>query len=141
MKKFNVSILFVIVGVVSMPAFIQKTNKPLNENNFFTNRLIQEEKIIKACDAHKHIGEEGIVVGKVVGAYRSKQNNIFLNFENTYPNHCFTAVILSKSLQNFNSFNEKSLLEKNVSVSGFIKNYNGKPEIIVKYSDQIKVVE
>jgi DNA/RNA endonuclease YhcR with UshA esterase domain len=77
-----------------------------------------------------------------VGVHRSKKNHIFLNFEKPYPNQCFTAVIFASTLySNFGSFNERSYLGKTVQVSGFIKEYKGKPEIILNYPDQIKVLK
>lgn len=99
-------------------------------------------KIIKACYAHNFIGQEAIVEGKIVGVYRSPKGHIFLNFEQAYPHQCFTAVIFSSAMKNFNGYvNEKTYLNRTVQVSGFIKEYKGKPEIIVNYPEQIKVLK
>ncbi|RME14661.1 MAG: hypothetical protein D6799_06860 [Bacteroidetes bacterium] len=102
----------------------------------------QDEPIISACNAYAHIGKHAIVQGKVVSTYRSAKGNIFLNFEQPYPNQCFTAVIFSNALQNFGGhFNEKQFAGKIVQVSGFIKQYKGKPEIIVNYPEQLSILK
>jgi len=58
-------------------------------------------KVIGACQAGNYYGKEVIVEGKVADTYRSKKNNVFLNFGNPYPNQCFSAVIFSSDLPKF----------------------------------------
>ncbi|MEW6772702.1 MAG: OB-fold nucleic acid binding domain-containing protein [Bacteroidota bacterium] len=101
-----------------------------------------ELKIIKACYAYNYIGNNVIVEGKVVGTYRSAKGHVFLNFEQPYPNQCFTVVIFSSAMKNFGGyFNEKQYLNRVVQVSGFIKQYKGKPEIIVNFPEQLKIAK
>jgi hypothetical protein len=144
MKTLKILSLIGISGFISVSDLNveNKHTKIITENSSYSFEKFQEEKIIKACDAYKYIGTQGIVVGKIVGVHRSKKNHIFLNFEKPYPNQCFTAVIFASTLyNNFGSFNERSYLGKTVQVSGFIKEYKGKPEIILNYPDQIKVLK
>ena len=98
------------------------------------------KKVIPACKAQNFLGEEMIVEGKVAEVYVSKKNNVFLNFEKPYPNQCFSAVIFSKNLKNFKEDPEKFYLKK-VRVLGKIKEYKGKPEIILENPNQIEVLE
>ncbi|MEM2932885.1 MAG: thermonuclease family protein [Candidatus Pacearchaeota archaeon] len=94
---------------------------------------------IYACDAKNYIGEEKIVEGTVVDIGKSKTNTTFLNFEKPYPYQCFTAVILSSSLNNFQDVNIYK--NKIVKVKGIIKEYKGKPEIILENQEQIEIIK
>jgi micrococcal nuclease len=109
---------------------------------FQWKNLTQEKtglKVIDACQAGNYYGKEVIVEGKVVDTYRSKKNNVFLNFEKPYPNQCFSAVIFSSDLYKFGDNPEKYYNQKIVRIRGKIQEYQGKPEIILKDSSQIEV--
>jgi micrococcal nuclease len=96
-------------------------------------------KVISACEAKNYYGKEMIIEGKIANTYRSKTNTVFLNFEKSYPNHCFTAVIFKSDQVNFSSAPEKYYANKVVRLRGEIKEYQGKPEIILKTPSQIEV--
>lgn len=105
------------------------------------NELTTEKtglEVVFACNAGNYYGQELIVEGKVVSTYRSKTNTVFLNFEKAYPNQCFTGVIFSSDLYKFVESPEKYYLNKTVRVKGIIKEYQGKPEIILKDPAQIE---
>lgn len=89
-------------------------------------------EVIFACNAGNYSGKEIIVEGRVTDAYRSKTNTVFLNFEKPNPNQCFTAVIFSSEQYKFVDDPEKYYAQKTVRVRGKIKNYQGKPEIILE---------
>ena len=95
--------------------------------------------VVLACEAGKYFGRELIVEGKVADAYRSKTNTVFLNFEKAYPNHCFTGVIFSSNLYKFVQNPEDYYLNKTVRIMGEVKEYQGKPEIILETPSQIEV--
>mgnify|MGYP001600820361 FL=1 len=95
---------------------------------------------ISACNAGNYIGKEKIIAGKVADSYKSKTNTVFLNFEKPYPNHCFTAVIFSSDLINFPENPQNYYGEKLIRVNGVIKEYQGKPEIILEDRSQIEVI-
>jgi len=96
-------------------------------------------KVVDACQAGNYYGKEMIVEGKIVGAYRSKTNTIFLNFEKSYPNQCFTSVIFSSDQYKFVDSPEKYYANKTVRIKGEIKEYQGKPEVILKNPSQIEI--
>ena len=99
-------------------------------------------KVIGACLAGKYLGKKVIVEGKIVDTYRHlKSNTVFLNFEKPYPNQCFTAVIFSSDLYKFVQNPEDYYLNKTIRIVGEIKEYKGRPEIILKDPDQIEVRE
>jgi len=112
------------------------------KTNFVWEKLTSELtglKIVGACQAGNYYGKEMIVEGKVVATYRSKTNTVFLNFEKPYPNHCFTDVIFSSDQYKFVQNPENYYLNKIVRVRGGIKEYQGKPEIILKNPSQIEI--
>ena len=96
-------------------------------------------KVIGVCQAGNYYNKEVIVEGKIVDAYRSKTNTVFLNFEKAYPNHCFTSVIFSSDQYKFIQNPESYYLDKNVRIKGKIKEYQGKPEIILNDPSQIEI--
>jgi micrococcal nuclease len=96
-------------------------------------------KIVGACQAGNYYGREIIVEGKIASTYRSKTNTVFLNFEKPYPNQCFTGVIFSSDQYRFVEYPEKHYSDKTVRIRGIIKEYKGKPEIILKDPSQIEV--
>ena len=95
--------------------------------------------VVGACQAGNYYGKEMLVEGIVADAYRSKTNTIFLNFEKSYPNQCFTGVIFSSDQYKFVQNPEDYYSGKTVRVKGEIKEYQGKPEIILKDPSQIEV--
>jgi len=96
-------------------------------------------KVIGICQAGNYYGKEMIVEGKISGAYRSKTNTIFLNFEKPYPNQCFTSVIFSSDQYKFVDSPEKYYSNRTVRIRGEIKEYQGKPEIILENPSQIEI--
>ena len=85
-------------------------------------------------------GEEKIIEGRIADTYRSKTNTIFLIFEKSYPNHCFVAVIFSSDIYKFPDEPEDYYYGKRVRISGEVKEYEGKPEIILDNMGQIEVL-
>jgi len=102
-----------------------------------------EEKMIfvPACQAKNFFQKEILTQGKVVRAFRSKNNNIFLDLEKPYPQECLTIVIFSGYLSKFPFDPDKFYLNKKIRVKGMVEEYQGKPEIIIKKPEQIEVID
>ena len=123
-----------------------KTKTPTEgeEKEQFQWEKITTEKlgfdVVLACEAGKYLGRELIVEGKVADAYHdSKSNTVFFNFETAYPNQCFTAVIFSSDLYKFVQNPEDYYLNKTVRITGEVKEYQGRPEIILETPNQIEI--
>ncbi|HIH38789.1 thermonuclease family protein [Candidatus Woesearchaeota archaeon] len=97
-------------------------------------------KTIAACDAKDYLNKNVIVQGVVVDSYLSKTNTLFLNFGEVYPNNCFSGVIFSPDLYKFSSFSPSYFEGKTIKITGAIKLYEGKPEIIIEYPSQIILI-
>jgi len=96
--------------------------------------------VVDACLAGKYLGRELIVEGKVVDTHRDlKSNTVFLNFEKAYPNQCFTGVIFSSHLYKFVQNPEDYYLGKIIRIMGEVKDYRGRPEIILETPNQIEI--
>lgn len=100
--------------------------------------LIFGQKVISWKDAHNHHGEYAAVEGTIVDSYNSGKA-CFLNFHPDYKKH-FTAVIFRSDFHKFPAHPEDYYLSKKVRVTGTIKQYQGKPEIILKRPSQIEII-
>ena len=90
-------------------------------------------------DAAGHIGESATVCGTVASAKfaaNSRSQPTFLDFDKPYPSAVFTAVIFGNDRQKFGT-PEMSLRGRRVCVTGQIRDYRGKPEIIVNDPRQV----
>ena len=96
-------------------------------------------KIVGSCQAGNYYNQEITIEGKIVDAYNSKTNTVFLNFDKPYPNSCFTAVIFSSDQYKFVSSPEDYYSGKTVRIKGEVIEYQGKPEIILNNPEQIEV--
>jgi endonuclease YncB( thermonuclease family) len=95
-------------------------------------------EVIESYSAAQYYGQQVIVEGWVADAYRSKTNTVFLNFEDAYPNQCFVGVVFSSDQYKFVQSPEEYYAGQMVRVRGEVKEYQGKPEIILKEAEQIE---
>jgi len=112
------------------------------KSDYQWSKLIPEStglKVVEACLADRYYGQEVIIEGWVADGYRSKTNTVFLNFEQPYPNQCFTAVIFSSDQSHFVKSPERYYAHRRVRIKGTIKIYKGKPEIILKHPEEIEI--
>jgi DNA/RNA endonuclease YhcR with UshA esterase domain len=90
-------------------------------------------------EAVRHVGESATVCGVVASAKfasSSRSRPTFLDLERPYPNAPFTAVIFGGDRPKF-GMPETSLRGKRVCVTGQIRDYRGKSEIIVSDPSQL----
>lgn len=95
---------------------------------------------IRAADAIKHVGKQATVCGLVASAKyaeASAGSPTFLNLDEPYPDHVFTAVIWGTSRGNFPSPPE-TLRGRRICVSGTITTYRGRAQIEVSRPSQIE---
>ena len=90
-------------------------------------------------DAARHIGETATVCGVVVSAeYEAdvQSQPTLLDLGKAHPNAIFTAVIYGDNRQKFGT-PEISLRGKRICVTGWISEYQGKPEIVLTGPNQL----
>ncbi len=91
-------------------------------------------------DVSKHIGEQVTVCSKVFGTkYLDRSGVTFINLGAAYPASPLTVVIFKKDRVNFSAAPEDLYAEKKICVTGKIKVYNGKEEIIVSKPNEIVI--
>lgn len=92
---------------------------------------------IQPADAKKHIGQTLTVEGTVSNVHTTSSGMTFIDMGGRYPDNVFTAVIFSDDSDKFPDVD--SLDGKTVDITGRVRLYKEKPEIILNSADQIKV--
>jgi hypothetical protein len=90
-------------------------------------------------EAATYLGQTETVCGTVASAHyapRSHGHPTFLNLGHAYPNEDFTAVIWGENRAQFGT--PEDMEGHRICVTGPIKLYRGKPEIILENPSQLK---
>lgn len=90
---------------------------------------------IPFTEASNHIGKEARVTGTLLRVYTAKSGVTFLDFCKDYKTCPFTAVIFADDIKKFPDLD--SYVGQTVTLSGKIKLYQGKAEIILEDSSQL----
>ena len=96
-------------------------------------------KTISWEDADKYYGCYVTVKGKITDTHNTGKV-CFLNFHPNYRRF-LTLVIFKSDFKKFSEKPEQYYKGKSVRVSGFVKKYQDKPEIILKNKKQISITE
>ncbi|MGB9907273.1 MAG: hypothetical protein ACPLRR_07820 [Candidatus Saccharicenans sp.] len=89
-------------------------------------------------EAENYYGQTVWVRGTVVAANNTGKV-CFLNFHRNWRRY-FTAVIFASDFHRFSQLPEKLYLNREVRVYGRVREYQGKPEIIVDRPEQIEII-
>jgi DNA/RNA endonuclease YhcR with UshA esterase domain len=100
--------------------------------------VLSAEQIVQWNEADKYYGQTVTVEGTIVATHNSGKA-CFLNFHQDYKRH-FTAVIFASVFDQFPPSPENYYHRKTVQVTGLVKEYKGKPEIILERPSQIKII-
>jgi DNA/RNA endonuclease YhcR with UshA esterase domain len=121
MWEANMKTLIVLLGFAfaAAPALAQTPAQP-----------------IAAAEAMAHVGQSVTVEGAVSNVFVARSGITLLDIGGRYPDNPFTAVIFAADASKFPDV--KTLGGKTVDVSGPVKLYKGKPEIVVSDAAQIK---
>ena len=92
---------------------------------------------IPATDATNYMNQE-VVVTDMVAQVALRPTVALLNLDKKYPASPLTCVIRGDDTNNFP--NIENYLGKRVEVTGRIKDYQGRPEIILTSTNQIKII-
>jgi DNA/RNA endonuclease YhcR with UshA esterase domain len=100
--------------------------------------VLSAEQIVQWNEADKYYGQTVTVEGTIVATHNSGKA-CFLNFHPDYKRY-FTAVIFASAFDRFPPSPENYYHGKTVQVTGVVKEYKGKPEIILEQPSQIKII-
>src|SRR5512134_445448 len=102
-------------------------------------RLLDPSEVISWEEAHRYVGQEVTVEGRIVRVHRGK-NVLYLNFHSNWKKYV-TVVILGKDLGRFPKDTEKRYKGKVVRVQGAVALYRDRPEIVIRSPEAITLVE
>jgi DNA/RNA endonuclease YhcR with UshA esterase domain len=91
---------------------------------------------ISPTEAQSHAGQSVTVEGTVSNVHKIPNGITFIDMGGKFPENTFTAVILAADAAKFPEMT--SLNGKTVDVTGEVRLYKGKPEILLKDPAQIK---
>jgi len=98
----------------------------------------QSVKRIDYTEAPNHVGEYACVSGKIDHVYTSQKGTIFLNFCPDYKTCPFGTTIFNKDAYKFP--NPKQYEGEIVEITGLIRAYQGRSQIILDDLSQIKIL-
>jgi DNA/RNA endonuclease YhcR with UshA esterase domain len=148
-KKFNKQnywgIILIIIIVATIAYYFGTSNKQqqiatpsttsnqINQSNNPTSNT--NTNVYNYTEAPNHIGEYASVRGIVVQVYQSKKGTIFFDYCTNYRSCPFSAVIFASAVKNFD--NPFQYQGQQITVTGQIKSYEGRAEIILNTPNQI----
>ena len=91
---------------------------------------------LQPAEAQAHAGQTVTVEGAVSNVHKIPNGITFIDMGGKFPDNTFTAVILAADATKFPDVD--SLNGKTVDVTGQVRLYKGKPEILLKDPAQIK---
>lgn len=97
-----------------------------------------DPEVVSWRQAQRHVGEFVTVEGTIVLTRRTEKA-CFLNFHPEWQ-HTFTAVIFARRFDAFPAQPEAHYRGRTVRVTGLVRAYQGKPEIVLESPDQIEVI-
>lgn len=124
-------------GLWALPVF--QIPDTLGITAFETGGKLPRGGAVSWRDAVKYYGQVRAVEGRIVVSNNTGKV-CFLNFDRDWKEH-FTAVIFSGDYGKFPAHPEEYYLNRTVRVTGLIKEFKGKPEIVVKSPKQIEIIK
>lgn len=138
--RLNLAVALGSIGVfLASNSAIAETVK-LSQNHDLSQSVVIPWKLSQALavnytDAPQYVGKNVVVSGKVVQVFVSRSNTTFLNFCADFRSCPFSAVVFAADR---NEFGDLQKLEgTTVRLSGTIGTFQGRPQIILKNSNQI----
>jgi hypothetical protein len=97
----------------------------------------QGENCVSYAEAGNFVGENKCVFGKIDDVYTSSGGTVFFDFCPDYKTCPFSAVIFKPDSPGFPDLEQYQ--GKTVEITGLVKTYQGRPEIILNDASQIKI--
>jgi len=100
----------------------------------------QAQTKIAAKDAAKHIGDSVLVMAKIFSGKSFASNMVLLDVDGFNPNQVLTLMIPADDRAKFKGDPAADYKGKDVTITGKVIDYKGKPEIIIHDPAQIKLL-
>ncbi len=103
----------------------------------------QKPQPVSTVEAAKYVGKQATVCGQVATVHLAMRTGgapTFINFDKPNPDQTFTVLIWGIDRPKFPAPPESTFTAgKRVCVTGRVTDYRGKPEIIVRNPEEIRV--
>jgi hypothetical protein len=141
MRRKQILVAVIVLLIFCLGVFIgRRAGRPPSTPSSFASRSSSAGAMAGCVDFHDaapHAGETGCVSGRVVRVFASRGGNTFLDFCEDFRDCPFTSVIFSSDKSKFGDL--ASLAGRQVEIRGPITVYQGKPEIIIRDPEQIRL--
>ncbi len=115
------------------------TTEPIADHHSKSPQVPKEENLtLNSKQTSKYIGKNATVTGYIADVFKNEKV-AYLNFDAKFPKNTCAAVIFKDDFGKFGDV--KKFKNKTITVSGIISEYNGKPQIILKSSSQVKITD
>lgn len=101
----------------------------------------EDVPVIDFNEAAAHVGEHVCVEGRVTDVGFGPKGSVFLNFGGIYPEHAFTAMVPFPIARKTDEASWLAYLDHNARVTGVVKLYKGKPQIVVTAPEHLVLVK
>jgi hypothetical protein len=140
MRRKQILVAVIVLVVFCLGVFVgRRAGRSRSMTSSFASR--SSSGVMPGCvnfhDAGPHAGEAGCVSGRVLKVFTSRGGNTFLDFCEDYRDCPFTSVVFSSDKHKFGDL--QSLAGRQIEIRGPITVYQGRPEIIIRDPEQIRV--
>jgi hypothetical protein len=140
MRRELILVVGIILAVFCLGVLVgRRAGRSPSATSSFASRSSSREMAgcVDFHDAGAHAGETGCVSGRVLKVFTSRGGNTFLDFCEDYRDCPFTSVIFSSDKHKFGDL--QSLAGRQIEIRGPITVYQGRPEIIIRDPEQIRM--
>ena len=141
MRQKKILVAVIVLVVFCLGIFVgHRAGRSPSTTSSFASRSSSPGEMAGCVDFHDaapRAGETGCVSGRVVRVFASRGGNTFLDFCEDYRDCPFTSVIFSSDKNKFGDL--ASLAGRQIEIRGPITVYQGRPEIIIRDPEQIRL--
>ncbi len=113
----------------------QTKNRKNNHKPISRNKL--PKGAVNTVMARSYYDNKAKVCGTVVEVHETRSGNLFLNFDQDFPEQLFWCTLWKDNIVNFSYNPEEYLLNKKICVRGTVKKKYGKPSMSIYNEKQI----
>jgi hypothetical protein len=141
MRRKQILVVGIALAVFFLGVLVgRRAGRPHSTTSSFASRSSSRGEAAGCVDFHdasSHAGETGCVSGRVLKVFTSRGGNTFLDFCEDYRGCPFGSVIFSSDKHKFGDL--QFLAGRQIEIRGPITVYQGRPEIIIRDPEQIRM--
>ncbi|MGO8733504.1 MAG: hypothetical protein ACLQVM_12015 [Terriglobia bacterium] len=141
MRRKQILVAMIVLVIFCLGLVVgRRAGRPPSTASPFASRSSSSGGVAGCVDFHDagpHVGETGCISGRVLKVFTSQSGNTFLDFCEDYRDCPFTSVIFSSDKHKFGDL--QSLAGRQCEIRGSITVHQGKPQIIIRDPEQIRL--